>query len=61
MSVDELVEIRDGIQTVIDAAVPTSARAGSKDKVLEMARRAERGESLFVDGDGSRLADGSAG
>ena len=61
LSVDELVEIRDGIQTVIDAAVPTSAPAGSKDKVLEMARRAERGESLFVDGDGSRPADGSAG
>ena len=61
LSIDELTEIREQIQKVIDAAVPTAAAPGSKDKVIEMARRAERGESLFVDGDGPRPGDGSTG
>jgi hypothetical protein len=61
LSIDELVEIRNDIQAVIDTATPTAARPGSADKVAEMARRAERGESLFIDGDGPRPGDGSPG
>ena len=61
LSIDELVEIRNEIQVVIDAATPTQAAPGSVDKVAEMARRAERGESLFVDGDGPRSGEGSPG
>jgi hypothetical protein len=61
LSIDELVEIRDDIQAAIDAAVPTTAGPGTADKVSEMARRAERGESLFVDGDGPRSGEGSPG
>jgi hypothetical protein len=61
LSIDELTEIREQIQAVIDAAVPTAAAPGTADKVEEMARRAERGESLFVDGDGPRPGDGSTG
>lgn len=61
LSIDELVEIRNEIQVAIDAAPPTQAAAGSKEKVAEMARRAERGESLFIEGDGPRPGDGSSG
>jgi len=61
LSIDELVEIRNDIQAVIDAAIPTDAVPGSQAKVDEMARRAERGESLFVGGDGVRPDDGSSG
>lgn len=61
LSIDELVEIRNEIQVVIDAATPTAAAPGTADKVAEMARRAERGESLFVDGDGPRSGEGSPG
>lgn len=61
LSIDELTEIRNEIQAVLDAAEPTAAGPGTADKVAEMARRAERGESLFVDGDGPRPGDGSPG
>ena len=61
VTVDELVAVRDEIQVVIDAAEPTTARPGTTAKVDEMARRAERGESLFVEGDGPRPGDGSPG
>jgi hypothetical protein len=61
LTIDELVEIRADIQAVIDAATPTEAGPGTQDKVQEMARRAERGESLFVEGDGPRPGDGSPG
>lgn len=61
LSIDELTEIRDEIQRRIDAAEPTQAAPGSADKVAEMVRRAERGESLFVEGDGPRPGDGSPG
>jgi len=61
LSIDELVEIRNEIQIDIDSAPPTQAAAGSRDKVEEMARRAERGESLFIQGDGPRPGDGSSG
>ena len=61
LSIDELAEIRNEIQAVLDAAPPTAAQPGTADKVEEMARRAERGESLFVEGDGPRPGDGSPG
>jgi len=64
VTIDELVEIRDEIQQYMDdAAAPTSAAPGTAGKVEELRRRAERGESLFVDGDtdGFDPADGSAG
>jgi hypothetical protein len=45
----------------MDAAEPTTAAPGTQDKVEEMCRRAERGESLFVQGDtqGREVGDGS--
>lgn len=64
VTIDELVDIRDEIQTSMDAAEPTEATPGSTNKVDEMAARAERGESLFVAGDakqGCEPVDGSAG
>lgn len=61
LSIDELAEIRNEIQALIDAAPPTQAAPGSAEKVAEMARRAERGESLFIDGDGPRSGEGSSG
>lgn len=61
LSIDELTEIRNEIQAVLDAATPTAATPGTAEKVAEMVRRAERGESLFVDGDGPRPGDGSPG
>jgi hypothetical protein len=61
VTVDELVAVRDEIQARIDAAPPTAAAPGSQEKVDEMARRAERGESLFIKGDGPRPGDGSPG
>lgn len=61
LSIDELGEIRNEIQVVIDSAPATAATPGSAEKVAEMARRAERGESLFIEGDGQRTGDGSPG
>ena len=61
VTVDELLAVREEIQVVIDAATPTTAEPGTTAKVDEMARRAERGESLFVEGDGPRPGDGSPG
>jgi hypothetical protein len=61
LSIDELNHIREEVEAVMAAAPPTPAQPGSKEKVEEMARRVERGESLFIEGDGSRPADGSTG
>ena len=61
VTVDELVAVRDEIQKQIDAATPVTAAPGSREKVDEMARRAERGESLFIEGDGPRPGEGSSG
>lgn len=61
LTVDELLAVRDEIQAEMDAAPPTPAAPGTTDKVDEMARRAERGESLFIEGDGPRPGDGSPG
>lgn len=61
VTIDELIEVRDEIGATMDAAEPTTAAPGTPDKVEEMCRRAERGESLFVDGDtqGREVGDGS--
>jgi len=61
VTIDELIEVRDEIGATMDAAEPTTAAPGTSDKVEEMCRRAERGESLFVDGDtqGREVGDGS--
>lgn len=61
VTVDELLAVREEIQAVIDSAEATGAAPGTKDKVDEMARRAERGESLFQAGDGVPPGDGSPG
>lgn len=64
VTIDELVEIRDEIQQHMDAAPePTAARPGTKEKVAELRRRAERGESLWAkgDADGPAPLDGSDG
>ena len=61
VTIDELIEVRDEIGVTMDASEPTTAVPGTPDKVEEMCRRAERGESLFVDGDtqGREVGDGS--
>jgi hypothetical protein len=61
VSRDELDAIRGEVEAAMEAAAPTSAPPGTTDKVAEMARRAERGESLFIQGDGPRPDDGSPG
>ena len=61
VSRDELDAIRGEVEAAMEAAAPTSAPPGTTDKVSEMARRAERGESLFIQGDGPRPDDGSPG
>jgi len=61
LSRDEIDAIRAEVDAVMDAAPPTPAAPGTADKVSEMARRAERGESLFIEGDGPRPGDGSPG
>jgi len=59
-AIDELVGVRGEVETAIEDVAPIAAQPGSSEKVKEMARRAERGESLFVDGDGVRHATGPA-
>jgi hypothetical protein len=48
---EELAEIRREIESVMDAATPTTFPPGTAEKVAVMLDRANRGESLFVDGD----------
>jgi hypothetical protein len=48
---DELDAIRDEVQAAMDAAPPTDHEPGSPGKVAEMVARAERGDSLFIQGD----------
>lgn len=59
-AIDELTLIRVEVEAAIDDVTPTVAGPGTNEKVLEMMRRAERGESLFCDRDGVRLATGAA-
>lgn len=59
VSIDELHAIREEVEKQMAAAPPIAAAPGSKEKVEEMARRVERGESLFIEGDGSQSRDGS--
>ena len=61
LSIDELIEIRELVEKAMAAATPTAAVPGTKDKVEEMRLRVERGDSLFIKGDGSTPADGAAG
>lgn len=61
LSIDELAAIRSEVDAVMDQAEPTAAEPGTKQKVEEMARRMERGESLFIQGDGPRPEDGPSG
>lgn len=63
VTIDKLVVIRDEIQAHMDGAEPTTAAPGSQDKVEELRRRYERGDSLFIDGDADGVgpADGLAG
>lgn len=44
---DELDAIRDDVQAAIDAANPTVAAPGSREKIVELVRRAEQGRTLF--------------
>ena len=60
VAIDELTLIRVEVEAAIDDVVPTPAGPGTNEKVAEMMRRAERGESLFCDRDGVRLATGAA-
>ena len=60
-SIDELIAIRELVEKAMAAATPPAAAPGSKDKVEEMRLRVERGDSLFIKGDGSTSADGAAG
>lgn len=48
---DEVAELRDQIARKMDAASPTVARPGTAEKVAVMFARAERGDSLFIEGD----------
>lgn len=61
LSIDELGQIREEVETVMASAPPTAAQPGSAEKVEEMARRMQRGDSLFIDGDGAKPGDGSSG
>lgn len=48
---EQLALIRAEVQAAMDAAPPTSAEPGSLEKVAVMLARAERGESIFIEGD----------
>lgn len=61
LSIDELGQIREEVEVVMASATPTPAQPGTAAKVDEMAKRMERGESLFIKGDGKPPADGSTG
>lgn len=51
ITADELLDVRREIEREMDAAPPTDAEPGSRDKVLIMEARAARGESIFLDRD----------
>jgi hypothetical protein len=59
-SIDEITAIREELEAEMAAAPPTAAPPGSKAKVDEMARRVERGDALFIDGDSKGAGDGSS-
>lgn len=60
VAIDSLSAIREEVDAAIANVAPTDAQPGSAEKLAEMVRRAERGESLFVDGDGVRRVTGVA-
>jgi hypothetical protein len=49
----ELGTLRDEVSAEMAKAAPTKAKSGSHEKVAEMTRRFQRGEWLFIEGDGS--------
>ncbi len=51
LAMDEFAEVRDEVQAIMDAASPTQAKPGTRDKVAEMERRALGGHSIFIEGD----------
>ncbi len=57
----EIDAIREAVSAEMAKAAPTSAKPGSHEKVAEMARRCQRGEWLFIDGDGEPSGSSSAG
>lgn len=48
---DELDAIREEVQQAIDAASPTVAPPGSREKIAELVRRAKAGQTLFSERD----------
>ena len=60
VAIEALTAIREDVGAAIESVDPTEAQPGTPEKVAEMVRRAERGESLFVDGDGLRRVTGVA-
>jgi hypothetical protein len=48
----EITSIRDAVSAAMASAPSTAAKPGSHEKVAEMTRRFQRGEWLFIDGDG---------
>jgi hypothetical protein len=59
LSIDELTLIRNELEAEMAAAPATDAAPGTRAKVDEMARRVERGDALFIDGDSKGAGDGS--
>ena len=52
VALDEIGRIRDEVDAQMASATPTPAAPGTPAKVEEMRRRMERGDALFIDGDG---------
>ncbi len=52
VALDEIGRIRDEVDAQMASAPPTPAAPGTPEKVEEMRRRMERGDALFIDGDG---------
>jgi len=56
----EIDAIREAVSAEMAKATPTPAKPGSHEKVAEMARRCQRGEWLFIEGDGEPSGPSSA-
>lgn len=57
----EIGGILDEVSAAMAKATPTPAKPGSHEKVAEMTRRFQRGEWLFIDGDGEPSGSTSSG
>lgn len=51
LAIDEYTEVFEQVQAAMDAAPPTTARPGTKEKVAVMESRAKAGFSIFIDAD----------